>query len=235
MGYDLNYTKKNEGYQFRLKDPLICGNPAFTDSCTNGLPQLPGAENEALRVADMLHIAPLIRTAAIKDSIIFRMQESNFIYFATHGWADPESPLDNSFIALSQPNGCGYLTPREIQSMDFKQKPIVVLSACQTGLGMIHEAGIVGLARSFLKGGAQSVMMSLWNVSDSETEKLMKLFVQELKNPHPFFPAEHWRQAVLKYKNGKGVEPLNWSAFQNFGVPYRLLGSVELVPFQKKD
>ncbi len=235
MGYDLNYTEKKEGYQFRLKDPLIGGNPAFTDSCTNGLPQLPGAESETLKVAELLHTSPLINSAVIKDSVISRMRDSNFIYFATHGWADPESPLDKSFIALNQPDGCGYLTPREIQSMELRQKPIVVLSACQTGLGMIHEAGIVGLARGFLKAGAQSVLMSLWDVNDLETEKLMNLFVQELKQPHPFFPAEHWRQAVLKYKIRKETDPINWSAFQNFGVPYRLLGPVELVPLQKKD
>ncbi len=52
---------------------------------------------------------------------------------------------------------------------------------------MIHEAGIVGLARGFLKAGAQSILLSLWDVIDSETEKLMNLFVQELQVPHPFF------------------------------------------------
>ena len=162
----------------------------------------------------MLQLTPLINTAAIKDSIISRMHESNFIYFATHGWADPESPLDNSFIALSQPNGCGYLTPREIQSMDFTHKPIVILSACQTGLGMIHEAGIVGLARSFLKAGAQSVMMSLWNVNDSETEKLMNLFVRELQNPHPSSQPNIGDKPYLSIKKKKESNPLIGQPFK---------------------
>lgn len=60
----------------------------------------------------------------------------------------------------------------------------------------------------------------------------MTLFVQELQVPHPFFPAEHWRQTVLKYKNDGKKDAINWSTFQNFGVPYRLLGPAHLLPTQ---
>jgi len=228
MGYDLNYHFKKDAFTFTVKQPVIIGNPLFHDPCTSKLEQLPGAEKEATAVARQLNTTAWIGPAAHKDSITAKMVESNFVYLSTHGWADPDAPLDSSFIALYQPEGCGFLTPREIQSMNLQNKPIVILSACQTGLGMIHEAGIVGLARGFLKAGAQSVLMSLWNVNDAETEKLMSLFVQELQRPHPFFPAEHWRQAVLKYKSDSKKDAINWSAFQNFGVPYRLIGPVSL-------
>jgi CHAT domain-containing protein len=70
--------------------------------------------------------------------------------------------------------------------------------------------------------------MSLWNVNDAETEKLMTLFAAELLKPHSFFPAEHWRQTVLQYKRSGGTDPLNWAAFQTFGVPYRLKGPVAI-------
>lgn len=230
MGYDQNYRAGKNEIQFALKDPIVCGNPSFTDLCNSRLKPLPGAEKEAMGVGKYLNTRVLIGEAARKDSVVSKMRSSNFIYLSTHGWADPESPLDSSFIALYQPGGCGFLTPREIQTMSLQNKPIVILSACQTGLGMIHEAGIVGLARGFLKAGAQSVMMSLWDVNDQETEKLMSLFVQELQMPHPFFPAEHWRQAVLKYKREGKKDMINWSSFQSFGVPYRLRGPVCLAP-----
>ncbi len=232
MSYDQNYKLKNGTFQFNLTKPIICGNPSFTDRCTDQLKALPGAEKEATEVGRFLNAPVLTGTAARKDSVTARMITSNFIYLSTHGWADPESPLDSSFIALYQPDGCGFITPREIQSITLKNKPIVILSACQTGLGMIHEAGIVGLARGFLKAGAQSVLMSLWDVNDAETEKLMNLFVQELQVPHPFFPSEHWRQAVLKYKSNGKKDAINWSAFQNFGVPYRLIGPAGLLPVE---
>lgn len=233
MNYDANYKRINEVFQYDLKKPIVCGNPSFADSCTKKLEQLPGAEREARRVGELLNVPVLTGRNANRDSIINQLESSSFIYLATHGWADPENSLDKSFIALSGGDKCGFITPREIQEMSLLGKPIVILSACQTGLGMIHEAGIIGLARGFLKAGSQSVIMSLWNVSDEETEKLMILFAEELKKPHPFFPAEHWRQAVLKYKSNKKADPVNWSAFQQFGVPYRLAGPVMVGPTAK--
>lgn len=230
MGYDANYRYADGHFSFAIERPIICGNPAFEDSCTRGLKPLPGASREAKRVGELLNVRAWTGKAANNQLVLGYLEESNFVYFATHGWADPDDPLDKSYIALSGSQECGFVTPRMVQSLNLEKKPLVILSACQTGLGRVHEAGIVGLARGFLKAGAQSVVMSLWNVSDVETEKLMTLFVEELKKPHLFFPAEHWRQAVLRYRSEGGTNPLNWSAFQQFGVPYRLLGPVALVP-----
>lgn len=204
-----------------LKQPVVIGNPSFTDRCTDGLAQLPGAEAEARNVANMLEVEPLIGTSATKSKVIYKMRTSSFIYLATHGWSDTEDPLRKSFIALYGRDSCGYLTPFEIQRMKLINKPVVVLSACQSGLGKVMEAGIVGVARGFLKAGSRSVTMSLWNVDDAETAELMTEFVNQMQKPHVFFPAEPWRQAVLEYrKRKKKDEPLNWAAFQSFGVPY---------------
>jgi CHAT domain-containing protein len=204
-----------------LKNPVIVGNPLFTDTCTDGLAPLPGAEQEAKKVGELLNTEPLIGASATKIKVIYKMRASSFIYLATHGWSDTEDPLRNSFIALNGKDSCGYLTPFEIQSMKLINKPVVILSACQSGLGKVMEAGIVGVARGFLKAGSRSVTMSLWNVDDAETAELMTEFVAQMQKPHVFFPAEPWRQAVLEYrKRKKKDEPLNWAAFQTFGVPY---------------
>lgn len=212
-----------------LKQPVVVGNPAFTDPCTTGLVQLAGAEEEAKEVSALLSTEPLIGAAATKMKIVYRMRSASFIYLATHGWSDTENPLRNSFIALNGRDTCGYLTPFEIQRMKLVNKPVVVLSACQSGLGKVMEAGIVGVARGFLKAGSRSVTMSLWNVDDAETAELMTEFVKQMQKPTPFFPAEPWRQAVLEYrKRKKKDEPLNWAAFQTFGVPYSPAFSVSL-------
>lgn len=212
-----------------LKQPVVVGNPAFTDPCTTGLVQLEGAEEEAKQVSVLLGAEPLTGAAATKEKIIYRMRSSSFVYLATHGWSDTENPLRNSFIALNGRDTCGYLTPFEIQRMKLIHKPIVVLSACQSGLGKVMEAGIVGVARGFLKAGSRSVTMSLWNVDDAETAELMTEFVKQMQKPTAFFPAEPWRQAVLTYrKRKKKDEPLNWAAFQTFGVPYAPVFSVAL-------
>jgi CHAT domain-containing protein len=96
---------------------------------------------------------------------------------------------------------------------------MVILSACQTGLGKSMEAGTAGLARSFLLGGSTHVIMSLWNVDDAATAYLMSRFVHHLQTPHRFMPAEPLRLAILdtqlKFKN-----PAQWASFSLFGIDY---------------
>jgi CHAT domain-containing protein len=130
MSYDGNYTRTADQYSFQLKDPLVVGNPAFMDSCTRNLEQLPGAEREAKRVAELMHMPAWTGQAANRNFVLDKVTSSNFVYLATHGWADPDKPLDGSFIALSGGQDCGYLTPRQIQSLELAGKPIVILSAC---------------------------------------------------------------------------------------------------------
>lgn len=217
-----NYSSRHRESLGKIRSPLIVGNPTFDDPCTKGLKQLQGAEAEINYAAKAFQAKPLVGAAARKDSIIAQIEEADLIYWATHGWSDTEDPLQKSFIAFYQPDGCGYLNPLEIQELELKRNPLVILSACQSGLGKVHEAGIIGLARAFLKTGARSVTMSLWDVDDKETASLMEFFIEELQKPSQFSPAEPWRKAVLRYRKTKSNDPMYWGAFQNFGIPYQL-------------
>ena len=68
----------------------------------------------------------------------------------------------------------GILTAYEVSAMDFSGVELVVLSACETGLGMIQEGeGVYGLRRAFQMGGARTVISALWPVSDKWTTDLM--------------------------------------------------------------
>ena len=80
----------------------------------------------------------------------------------------------------------GVLTAKEIALLDFRNVELVVLSACQTGLGDISADGVMGLQRSFKKAGAKTILMSLKEVDDKATQMLMKRFYENLyirKNP----------------------------------------------------
>ncbi len=98
---------------------------------------------------------------------------------------------------------------------------LVVLSACQTGLGDLKEAeGTVGLQRAFLAKGARSVLVSLWSVSDVVTEELMKRFYTHwLEDEDGPSKAEALRRAQEEVRETPGWEhPRYWAAFQLVGA-----------------
>ncbi len=84
--------------------------------------------------------------------------------------AKPEEGRDN-----------GLLTAEEVSWVDLSQADLVVLSACETGLGQAAAGeGILGLRRAFRQGGARTVISSLWSVKDEATSDLMLMFYENL-------------------------------------------------------
>ncbi len=94
-----------------------------------------------------------------------------------------------------------------------RENPLVVLSACQTGLGQTHDAGTIGLARAFQIAGTNEVVMSLWNVDDAATASLMNDFMKHLDCGR-HVPAA-LRQAMLKPRSpGQSID--KWAPFTVF-------------------
>ena len=193
---------------------LVVGNPA---ALVRGLPPLPGAEEEARSVASLLGVPALTGGQATKAVVLERAPQAEILFFATHGVASSANPLDDSFLALTPDSGSnGRWTAREIQGMRLRAR-LVVLSACQTGLGKEHDAGIIGMARAFQLAGAPQVVMSLWSVDDEATKDLMQAFVRHLVTDERD-PASALRLAMLELR-GRRPDPAVWSPFVVFGIP----------------
>jgi CHAT domain-containing protein/Tfp pilus assembly protein PilF len=161
----------------------------------------------------------LLFSSATKEFVISdSIRNYNIIHFATHGFVNSESP-ELSGIQLAINNNSkdkGILYSGDIYNLKLNAG-LVVLSACETGLGKISKGeGIIGLSRAFLYSGASNLIVSLWKVSDVSTSDLMIEFYKNIlvkKEVNPSYSSE-LRSAKLKLiGNNKFAKPYYWSPF----------------------
>ena len=140
-----------------------------------------------------------------------------YLHFATHGWLDSEQPgLSALVLSLVDEQGRrqdGFLRASDIYNLKLPAE-LVVLSACQTGLGKeVRGEGLVGLTRGFMYAGAARVIVSLWNVNDQATADLMTKFYRKMFKGSER-PAAALRAAQIEmWQQQQWQSPYYWAAF----------------------
>jgi CHAT domain-containing protein/Tfp pilus assembly protein PilF len=144
------------------------------------------------------------------------VSRARIVHLATHALLDSERPeLSGVVLSLYDEQGRpqdGFLRLHEVYNLDWSAE-LVVLSACQTALGLeIRGEGLIGLTRGFMYGGAERVMASLWSVNDSATAQFMTRFYEELFERR-LTPAAALRAAQVAMWRRPSQRPYHWAAF----------------------
>jgi len=153
------------------------------------------------------------RATAISDEL----SSYRIVHFATHGLLNSEHPeLSGVVLSLVDERGQpqdGFLRLHEIYNLRLPAE-LVVLSACQTGLGKeVKGEGLVGLTRGFMYAGAARVVASLWQVNDAATAELMKRFYRRMLKDG-MRPAAALRAAQIEmWKKPQWQSPFYWGGF----------------------
>ncbi|MGB3189226.1 MAG: CHAT domain-containing tetratricopeptide repeat protein, partial [Limnoraphis sp.] len=186
----------------RVIAPLLSDVTLFTES--------QATENavKQLQAPNILHIA----THGFFLKNLPRVEPDNSFGFISENTQPntpiQENPLLRSGLALAGFNpresgsDDGVLTALEVANLKLRGTKLVVLSACETGLGEIENGeGVYGLRRAFTLAGAESLLMSLWTVSDEGTMELMIKYYQRLLQNQG--RSEAWRQTQLEMLNSQ--------------------------------
>jgi CHAT domain-containing protein/Tfp pilus assembly protein PilF len=160
------------------------------------------------------------RVAATTDDL----SKYRIIHFATHSFLDSTHP-ELSGIALSMLDRQGkpqegYLRAHEIFNLRLGAE-LVVLSGCRTGLGKeVKGEGLYGMTRGFMYAGSRRVLVSLWDVQDQATARLMTDFYRGLLGPKQPHPAAALRAAQIAiWREGRWQAPYYWAGFVLQGEP----------------
>ena len=114
-------------------------------------------------------------------------------------------------------NDDGILTALEVMGLDLRGSRLVVLSACDTGMGEVKTGeGVFGLRRAFELAGAKSLVMSLWPVSDQVTKELMSAYYRNLKEGHGRGDSLRRAQLEMIAKPARR-HPFYWASFIQAG------------------
>ncbi len=177
---------------------------------------LPGAKNEVKAITEILggQTEELIGDHADLPNIEKNLPNSKIVHFATHGILNSEEPGE-SYLLLANKKRLNVI---DISTMDFEQTDLVVLSACESGIGP-KGMEYATMSRAFAHAKVPTVIASLWKVHDKATEKLMKEFYRNKKSDQDNYTAMANAQRFMLKEKDDSLNPAAWAGFVVIGKP----------------
>ncbi len=210
-------------------DTILAASPA--GSRTYELGALEYNIPEVKAIAELMDGSQFLDSMATENRFLDTASHFQIIHLATHGKSNDQSS-DYSFLAFyeikdSIENELLYV--KDLYNLDL-QADMVVLSACETGVGeLLRGEGIISLARGFFYAGAKSIITTLWSIDDKPTAEIMEIFYKNLKKGDTKDHA--LRSAKLSYiqkqHSDMRCHPRFWAGF----VP---LGNMEALELKEK-
>ena len=208
-----------------------------SDDRGSAMADLPGTEKEVEVITGRLAATDLAFEKHLGEdaieSIVKQVNAPTVLHIATHGYYKraKEEEGDNFFndpmlsagLLLTgagdgtSPDGeDGILTAYEITSMNLSDTELVVLSACESGVGESRDGqGVYGLTRAFFVAGADAVISTLWKVDDNATQKFMELFYTKWLTSQNLRNAINYARTELRKEY---PQPYYWAAFTATGI-----------------
>jgi CHAT domain-containing protein len=213
---------------FSPSDPRVNGANSVSlqqDSLLRGkgvLTRLPATKQEAEAIMAIVPAGTsMMATGFDADRTVALSAELGkykVLHLATHGMVDVENPeMSGIMFSLVNQEGKtkeGFVQLHDIYNLNLSNTRLVVLSACETGLGKnVRGEGLVGFSRGFIYAGASTVIASLWKVDDSATSQLMTQFYKGMFEDR-LTPSAALRNAkVNMWRQPRYRAPFYWAAF----------------------
>ncbi|MCX7642745.1 MAG: CHAT domain-containing protein, partial [Armatimonadetes bacterium] len=188
------------------------------------LEPLPYAREEVRWISGFLNqakpkltVRTFVDAAATKQSALQALKESRWVHFATHAILEPKRPLYSRLIFAAGKGQDSMLRAFEVLDLGQTPSEMVVLSACETGLGKVLKGeGLMGLVWTFMAAGTKTLVVSQWRVNDLSTAKLMRAYYRHLLNG--LKPAEAMRRAQMSlFSQRQFHHPYHWAGFVVWG------------------
>jgi CHAT domain-containing protein len=197
---------------------LVVGNPQIDRRLWVRMPNLPGAEAEAVEIAALYPGSELLSgAAATKAAFLERARNSQVVHFAGHAAASADAPSAARLLFARDPatGDSGALYLHELGRPGLPRTRVVVLGACRTAAGTVSRVeGALSLGRPFLAAGVPDVVASLWDIDDTVSRRFFVSFHRALLDGgDPLLALRKAQIALLHADDSSLAHPASWAPF----------------------